>query len=302
MPVADYSRRFPALADDLRVQFEVDQALTVEDGRRPELGHDRVRPDDPDGPDEALPALEGCDLLGELGTGRDGHRLPRLAARARRPVAVKVLSDDVPAARVRTEAEAASRLIHPNIVQVFEVKQHGDRTALVLEYVEGGNLAQKLAGKPQTAARQRPARRDAGLGDGLRPLRGASSTATSSRATSCSPARPDAGPEPDRAEDQRLRPGQAPRRRRAGPDAHHATSSARRATWPPSRPASPPGRSARAADVYCARGDPLRVPDRPAAVPRPERPRHARPGAPQRAGRRRRASSRGSRATWKSSA
>src|SRR5262249_55897120 len=37
----------------------------------------------------------------------------------------------------------------PNIVQTYEVRQQGDRTVLVLEYVEGGNLAQKIAGRPQ---------------------------------------------------------------------------------------------------------------------------------------------------------
>jgi serine/threonine-protein kinase len=69
---------------------------------------------------------------------------------AQRQVAVKILSADVPAGRIVNEAAAASRLQHPHIVQVFEVTEHQGRTSLVLEYVEGGNLAQKLAGKPQS--------------------------------------------------------------------------------------------------------------------------------------------------------
>ena len=150
IPIAEFTRRFPSLADDLRVQFEVDQALTVEDAAKPDLGATVFAPTI-QGDRETLPALEGCDLLGELGRGAMGVVYRGWQRGARRPVAVKVLSADVPAARVRIEAEAASRLIHPNIVQVFEVKQLGDRTALVLEYVEGGNLAQKLGGKPQTA-------------------------------------------------------------------------------------------------------------------------------------------------------
>ena len=38
---------------------------------------------------------------------------------------------------------------HPHIVGVFEVNEYQGRTALVLEFVEGGNLSQKLAGRPQ---------------------------------------------------------------------------------------------------------------------------------------------------------
>ena len=151
VPVADFLKRFPALAEDLRLQFEVDRALTVEDAAKPDLGTTVFAPTVSFG-HETLPALEGCDLLGELGRGAMGTVYRGWQRGARRPVAVKVLSGDVPATRVRIEAEAASRLLHPNIVQVFEVKQLGDRTALVLEYVEGGNLAQKLGG-----SRRRPA-------------------------------------------------------------------------------------------------------------------------------------------------
>jgi WD40 repeat protein len=58
-------------------------------------------------------------------------------------------------ARFRAEAEAVARLQHPNIVQVFEVgewrSREGDEPLpfFVLEYVEGGSLAQRLAHEPQ---------------------------------------------------------------------------------------------------------------------------------------------------------
>src|SRR5688572_28363559 len=46
-------------------------------------------------------------------------------------------------ARVRflQEADAAARLRHPNIVQVYEVGQHGGLPYFTLEYVDGGSLA-----------------------------------------------------------------------------------------------------------------------------------------------------------------
>src|SRR5262249_17746634 len=51
-------------------------------------------------------------------------------------------------ARFRREAEAAARLQHPNIVQVFETGEHGGRPWLALEYVNGGTLAGRLNGTP----------------------------------------------------------------------------------------------------------------------------------------------------------
>src|SRR5262249_39117720 len=109
----------------------------------------------------ALPGLPGYDLLGELGRGGMGVVFRARHTGLKRPVALKmVLVGDYAGpeqlARFRAEAEAGARLQHPGIVQVYEVGEHQARPYMALELVEGGPLAQRLAGAPlppQEAAR-----------------------------------------------------------------------------------------------------------------------------------------------------
>ena len=58
-----------------------------------------------------------------------------------------------PASRIcsafRTEAEAVARLQHPNIVQIHEIGNQDNQPFFSLEFVDGGALDRKLAGKPQ---------------------------------------------------------------------------------------------------------------------------------------------------------
>ena len=77
-----------------------------------------------------------------------------------RTVAVKVLAehlsdDEKFVARFRREALAVAKLVHPNIVQVYDTGVDGGRHFIVMEYVEGRSGAQLLQrqGKldPQTA-------------------------------------------------------------------------------------------------------------------------------------------------------
>jgi len=71
----------------------------------------------------------------------------------RRLAAVKLLPRGAAApaqdrARFQVEAEAVARSHHPGIVQVYEVGEHEGQPFLAMEYVEGGNLHDKLAGTP----------------------------------------------------------------------------------------------------------------------------------------------------------
>jgi serine/threonine-protein kinase len=77
-----------------------------------------------------------------------------------RTVAVKILAehlsdDDKFVARFRREALAVAKLIHPNIVQVYDTGVDNDRHYIVMEYVEGRSGAQLLQSQgrlgPQTA-------------------------------------------------------------------------------------------------------------------------------------------------------
>lgn len=67
-----------------------------------------------------------------------------------RPVAVKLLQQsgttgDVPPDAIRAEARKAARLVHPNVVAVYDVVTADDGSAfLVMELVDGPNLAEVL--------------------------------------------------------------------------------------------------------------------------------------------------------------
>ena len=109
-----------------------------------------------DSPGERVPAPPGFVLLAECGRGAMGLVYLAEQVGLGRRVALKFLkpelaTSDQERARFRTEANALARLQHPNIVQVFDCGTHEGRAYIVQEYVAGGNLEEKLAGKPQPA-------------------------------------------------------------------------------------------------------------------------------------------------------
>jgi eukaryotic-like serine/threonine-protein kinase len=93
------------------------------------------------------------DILAEVGRGGMGVVYKARHRRIHRLVALKMvlLGEFASAAqelRFRLEAELAARVQHPNIVQVYEIGSYEGRPFLALEWVEGGNLAHRLNGKP----------------------------------------------------------------------------------------------------------------------------------------------------------
>jgi serine/threonine protein kinase len=102
------------------------------------------------------PIIAGYELLTELGHGGMGSVYKARQQSLKRIVALKVIraaiqTDPRYLFRFRIEAEATARLQHPNIAQIFEVGQQGDVPYLAMEYVDGGPLSERLAGKPLPA-------------------------------------------------------------------------------------------------------------------------------------------------------
>jgi serine/threonine-protein kinase len=90
-------------------------------------------------------------LEGRLGFGGMSTVQLAMDLRLERQVAVKLLAEhlaDDPAfvSRFQREAQAAARLIHPNIVQVFDSgrDQGSDQYFIVMEYIEGQSCAEIL--------------------------------------------------------------------------------------------------------------------------------------------------------------
>lgn len=104
-------------------------------------------------PDVSLP---GYEILSRLGYGSMGVVYKARQLRLDRLVAVKMILSG-PHARQQdhlrffAEAQAIARLRHPHIVQIYDFGQHEGRPYFTMEYLEGGNLADRLAGKPFAA-------------------------------------------------------------------------------------------------------------------------------------------------------
>ncbi|HEY1377248.1 MAG TPA: serine/threonine-protein kinase [Gemmataceae bacterium] len=102
------------------------------------------------------PAVPGYEILAELGRGGMGVIYRAVQTGPGRPVALKLIRDGALAgpqdrARFRIEAEAAARLRHPNVIEVFEVGEHRGLPYYAMELAEGGSLDRHLAGRPQPA-------------------------------------------------------------------------------------------------------------------------------------------------------
>jgi serine/threonine-protein kinase len=100
-----------------------------------------------------LPAHLGQYVLLELlGQGGMGVVFKAQQPGLNRVVAVKLARGPLPGtaafARLRIESEAIGRLQHENIVRVYECGEHEGRPYFSMDYVGGGNLAQKLAEGP----------------------------------------------------------------------------------------------------------------------------------------------------------
>src|ERR671910_1874849 len=89
-----------------------------------------------------------------------------------RQVAIKILADNYAGdeeirKRFTREARLAARLDHPNVVQVYDVGEDGDRPYIVMELVEGGTLDDRLRGRKRALPREEALRLLSQMCDGL---------------------------------------------------------------------------------------------------------------------------------------
>src|SRR5215472_8295941 len=88
------------------------------------------------------PTIPGYEVLAELGRGGMGVVYKALHVSLKRLVALKMIRDGALAspqerARFQIEAQAAARMSHPNVVQIYEVGEHAGLLYFAMEFVEG---------------------------------------------------------------------------------------------------------------------------------------------------------------------
>ncbi len=133
-------------------------AFSPSDVDSPHEAHTRLAPADEEAPRPRRSAgsevnIPGYEIVRELGRGGMGVVYLARQTSLRRLVALKMIlidpwTTDQHRQRFRAETETVARLQHPNIVGIYEVGEVEGRPFCALEYVDGGNLAEALDGKP----------------------------------------------------------------------------------------------------------------------------------------------------------
>ncbi|HEX4592188.1 MAG TPA: serine/threonine-protein kinase, partial [Gemmataceae bacterium] len=145
------SRQHPDLADELRQLWAAAQMADAL-ARPPQAT--ATLPGDLQIPPAEPPRTFGdFELVRELGRGGMGVVYEARQRSLNRSVALKMvlrgeLASEADRARFRAEAEAAARLVHPNIVQVYEVGDVAGQPYFAMQYVPGRTLARRLTEGP----------------------------------------------------------------------------------------------------------------------------------------------------------
>ena len=132
-------------------------------------------------------------VLGLLGEGGMGRVHVAYDPELDRKVALKLLKprafreDSLAQARQRLEREARTmaRLSHPHVASLHDVGEYQGQLFLVMEFLEGGTLRRWLTEQAAPAGGRCSSASGRRRMDSPRRTRWASSTATSSRTTSC---------------------------------------------------------------------------------------------------------------------
>ncbi|UUO04342.1 protein kinase [Blastopirellula sp. J2-11] len=103
---------------------------------------------------DELPTIPGYEVQEVLGRGGMGVVYKARQINLNRPVALKMLLTGAYASRVEIlrfirEAESVAALHHASITQIYDVGEVDGLPYFTMEYVSGGNLAQKCGNQPQ---------------------------------------------------------------------------------------------------------------------------------------------------------
>jgi len=150
----EWEERFPRLLPRME---QIVSLRSVFDSEMPTLTDSSAGTADPlasvQAPDGRL-RIGNYQILQEIGRGGMGVVYKARQANLSRIVALKMIlagehSGLRERARLRNEAQAAAQLMHPNVVQIFEIGEHQGLPFLAMEYVAGGNLTRTLRAMPQ---------------------------------------------------------------------------------------------------------------------------------------------------------
>jgi Tol biopolymer transport system component len=128
--------------------------LPVHDRAAPMAGPAPTSPaDDPTRADAALASLGPYRIVALVGAGGMGEVFRARDSKLKRDVALKLLPgayavDPDRIARFRREAQALAALNHPHIAAIYGLEEANGRQALVLEFVEGATLADRIKQGP----------------------------------------------------------------------------------------------------------------------------------------------------------
>jgi len=166
----EYARRFPGYCDALHRQAGVDAALVSgEFFASDPLKGGGVGVPTSKGQEESahaargrFPDIPGYTIYEEIARGGMGIVYRARQLELERVVAIKMilsgrLAGDNEVRRLRREAQSAAKLHHPNIVAVYEVKEHEGHEFFSMEFVDGRSLAELVRNGPlgaRTAAEQ----------------------------------------------------------------------------------------------------------------------------------------------------
>ncbi len=164
----EFIARFPRFAEPIGVQVTFHRALDAVAGRSNGRGIESRQEGSACGvpatgtqpgrapQSRSYPAIPGYEIVRELGVGGmavvyEARQLGLNRRAALKMVLSNLRPDPDHLLRFQLEAEAAASLDHPNIVEIYEIGESEGLPYFSMALVDGGTLAEELAGGPMSA-------------------------------------------------------------------------------------------------------------------------------------------------------